>query len=63
MTIEKAITMTMTVPMKNENHAPLPADAAIWAGPNAMTALGAILATLCAPTSNGVTLRRARPPL
>ncbi|CAB4874254.1 unannotated protein [freshwater metagenome] len=48
--------------MANENHAPFPAEPAMNMGVKAITALGAMLATLCARTSNGVTLRRAKPP-
>jgi hypothetical protein len=52
----------IAIPMANENHAPFPAEPAMNMGVKAMTALGAMFATLCASTSNGVTLRRANPP-
>jgi hypothetical protein len=52
----------MTIPIAKENHAPFPAEPAMNMGVNAITALGAMFATLCASTSNGVTLRRAKPP-
>ena len=56
------MTSAMAVPSRKENHAPLPAEPAMAAGPKAMTALGAMFATLCAPTSKGLMLRGASPP-
>jgi hypothetical protein len=57
-----AMMRMMTIPIAKENHAPFPAEPAMNMGVNAITALGAMFATLCASTSNGVTLRRAKPP-
>ena len=57
-----ATSMTMTAPMAKENQAPLPAYSVMKAGVNAMTALGAMFATLCMATSTGDTVRLASPP-
>jgi hypothetical protein len=60
--MDRAMSRMSTIPMANENQAPFPAEPAMNIGVKAITALGAMLATLCAKTSNGVTLRRANPP-